>query len=140
MKHRELFEWYQTQLAWVDRRREPKTLEFHGETAESWKHAKEIIFSAYEHFRYYTDDGLPNYEECFDYKDKLIKTYKPYQDKFPCIGILKYRDQKWPIYNDDYGCQEFIVMEEGYHIPICNMGGSLDWYYELDKIIDKIYE
>ena len=148
MTHEELFNFYQSRLAWVERRLEPETLEFYKESKESWKHAKEVIFDFYEHMRYYTDGGIPNYKDCFDYNNKLIHAYKPYTitseegitTEFPCIGILKYRGQKWPIYNDDYGCQDFIVLENDYQLPICNMSGELDWYYELDRILDKIYE
>ena len=41
-----LFGLYQSKLDWINRRLEPKTLEFYKETAESWKHAKEIVFDA----------------------------------------------------------------------------------------------
>ena len=136
----QLFNLYQNKLDWINRRLEPKTLEFYNETAEAWKHAKEIVFDWYQDMRYYVEGGIPKDEECFDYKNKLIAAYKPYKDQFPCIGLLKYRGQTWPIYGDDYGCQDFIVMEDDYQIPVCNMAGCLDWYYELDKIIDKIYD
>ena len=141
-----LFNLYQHKLDWINRRLEPKTLEFYNETAEAWKHAKEIVFDWYQDMRCFVEGGIPDERECFDYNSKLIVAYKPYEikngdivSKFPCCGILTYRDQKWPIYTDDYGCQDFIVMEDGYQIPVCNMAGCLDWYYELDKIIDKIY-
>ena len=137
---KELFELYQSKLAWINRRLEPKSLEFYKETAEAWKHAKEIVFDWYQDLRCYVEGGIPKDEDCFDYSNKLIAAYKPYKDQFPCIGLLKYRDQTWPIYSDDSGCQDFIVTENDYQIPVCSMGGCFDWYYELDKIIDKIYE
>ena len=136
----QLFNLYQNKLDWINRRLEPKTLEFYNETAEAWKHAKEIVFDWYQDMRYYVEDGIPDEKDCFDYSSKLIAAYKPYKDQFPCCGILTYRGQKWPIYTDDYGCQDFIVMEDDNQIPVCNMAGCLDWYYELDKIIDKIYD
>ena len=39
-----LFNMYQSKLAWIDRRLEPDTLKTYNETAEAWKHAKEIVF------------------------------------------------------------------------------------------------
>ena len=139
MTHKQLFNKYQNMLDWINRRLEPDSLKFYEESAESWKHAKEVAFTMYQDIRHYVEGGIPNDEECFDYSSKLIAAYKPYKDQFPCIGLLKYRDQTWPIYSDDYGCQDFIVIEDDYQIPVCNMAGCLDWYYELDRIIDKIY-
>jgi len=148
LTHKKLFDYYQTKLDWINRRLEPDALEFYHDTAEAWKHAKEIAFDWYQDMRYYCEDGIPNHDDCFDYKNKIIAAYKPYKitnkegitTEFPCIGLLKYRGQTWPIYCDDYGCQDFIVLEDGREISVCNMGGELDWYYELDRIIDKIYE
>ena len=135
----QLFILYQNKLDWINRRLEPKTLEFYHETAEAWKHAKEIVFDWYQDIRYYVDGGIPDEKECFDYNNKIKAAYKPYKDKFPCIGILKYRGNTYAIYNDDYGMQDFIVID-GREITIDRFGGGTDWWYEIDRIIDKIYE
>jgi len=146
LTHKNLFNLYQDKLAWVDRMTNPKTLEYTGESKDEWKHAKMIIFDWYQDMRYYCEDGYPG-RECFDYNDKIISAYKPYEmtseagitTKFPCIGLLKYRDNVYPIYNDDYGMQDFIVVD-GHSITVDSFGGGIDWWYVLDKIIDKIYE
>ena len=146
MTEKELFELYQSKLEWINRRLEPETLELYKETAETWKHAKEVAFDMYESLRSLM--GLwPDSREHFDYTNKLIAAYKPYEIKnddgttaeFPCIGLLKYRGNMYPIYNDDYGMQDFIVLD-GREITVSSFGGGTDWWYELDRIIDKIYE
>ena len=147
LTHEELFNYYQNKLAWINRRLEPDTLEFYNETAEAWKHAKEIVFDWYQDMRYYVEGGIPDDRECFDYSSKLIAAYKPYEitndngitTKFPCIGILKYRGNTYPIYNDDYGMQTFIVIND-YSITVDSFAGGTDWWYEIDRIIDKIFE
>ena len=138
LTHEELFNFYQGKLDWINRRLKPDALEFFHETAETWRHAKEIAFDWYQEMRNYCEDGLPKLDECFDYSSKLIAAYKPYNDRFPCIGILKYRGNTYPIYNDDYGMQDFIVID-GYTITVDSFGGGTDWWYEIDQIIDNIY-
>ena len=44
MKHEDLFREYQNKLDWIDRRLKSDCLEVYNETAESWKHAKEVAF------------------------------------------------------------------------------------------------
>ena len=146
LTHKDLFNLYQNKLDWINRRLEPDTLEFYNETAEAWKHAKEIVFDWYQDMRYFCEDGYPG-RECFDYNNKLLAAYKPYEitndngitTKFPCVGLLKYRGNTYPIYDDDYGMQTFIVLD-GREITVDSFGGGIDWWYELDRIIDKIYE
>ena len=46
MKHEDLFNEYQDKLKWIDRRLTPDCLEFYKDTAESWKHAKEVAYEA----------------------------------------------------------------------------------------------
>ena len=106
LTHKDLFNLYQNKLDWINRRLEPDTLEFYNETAEAWKHAKEIVFDWYQDMRYFCEDGYPG-QECFDYNNKLIAAYKPYEitndngitTKFPCVGLLKYRGNTYPIYD-----------------------------------------
>ena len=146
LTHKDLFNLYQNKLDWINRRLEPDTLEFYNETAEAWKHAKEIVFDWYQDMRYFCEGGYPG-RECFDYNTKIISAYKPYEvtnkkgitTEFPCIGLLKYRGNTYPIYNDDYGMQDFIVID-GREITVDSFGGGIDWWYELDRIIDKIYK
>ena len=139
MKHEDLFREYQNKLDWINRRLEPDCLKFYGETAEAWKYAKEVAFQMYQQLRYFCEDGIPKYSDCFYYSSDLkIKPFKTEDNtKFPCIGLLKYRGQEFPIYNDDYGMSNFIVINK---IPITvdSFGGETDWYYIIDRFIDKI--
>ena len=138
MKHEDLFREYQNKLDWINRRLEPDCLKFYQDTPESWKHAKEVAFQMYQQLRYFCEDGLPT-QDCFIYASDLkIKPFKAEdKTKFPCIGLLKYRGQEFPIYNDDYSMSEFIVIDK-MPITINCFGGSPDWYYMVDYLLDKI--
>lgn len=141
MKHEDLFNEYQNKLDWINRRLEPDCLKFYDETAEAWKHAKYIAFSMYQQLRYYCEDGIPNYWECYGTDKRKTRHIKPYVFEngysCPCIAILSYRDNKYPVYNDDYGMSDFVVINDNC-ITVDSFGGGVDWWYELDRIIDKI--
>ena len=138
MKHEDLFNEYQDKLKWIDRRLTPDCLEFYKDTAESWKHAKEVAFQMYQRLRYLCEDGIPT-QDCFKYSNDLgIKALTSDDGiEYPCIGILSYRGHEFPIYNDDYGMSEFIVVND-YTVAVADFGGAPDWYYMVDKILDKI--
>ena len=139
MKHKDLFDDYKQKLNWIDRRLQPETLKFYNETDESWKHAKEIAFGMYQHLRYFCEDGIPT--NCIDYQADVsnIPNYESDTASFKCVGMLNYRDHHFPVYKDDYGMADFIVLED-HTIEVSNFAGGIDWYYEVDSIIDKIYE
>lgn len=142
MKHEVLFEEYQRNLEWINRRLQPSTLDFYHETADAWKHAKEVAFDMYQQLRKYTIGGIPKEADCIRYLKNENKKYPDYvpdgaEQGFPCIGILKYRDREFPIYSDDYGMQDFVVVE-GKHVTVDSFGGGYDWYYEIDRILDNI--
>ena len=44
---------------------------FYDETAEAWKHAKEVAFQMYQQLRYFCDEGIPKYSDCFHYSSDL---------------------------------------------------------------------
>ena len=139
MKHEDLFNEYKQKLNWIDRRLQPDTLKAFNDKAEYWKHAKEIAFGMYQHLRYFCEDGIPT--NCIDYKTDVsnIPDYILDETSFKCIGILSYRDLQFPVYNDDYGMSNFIVLE-GNTIEVDRFGGFTDWYYVVDEILDKIYQ
>jgi hypothetical protein len=93
----------------------------------------------YQHLRYFCEDGIPT--DCIDYKADVsnISDYVSDETSFKCIGILNYRDLQFPVYEDVYGMSNFIVLEDNM-IEVSNCAGCIDWYYEVDSIIDKIYE
>lgn len=137
----ELFDEYKHLLDWINRRTAPNALEFYGETKEQWSHAKQAIFFMFEHLRGYVENGYPNLENCLSYGG--IENYPPYKinDDYECpvVALLNYREETFPVYDDDAGQQNFIVVN-GSEISVDGLGGSYDWYFEVDKVIDKIYD
>lgn len=142
MKHEDLFEVYQSKLQWINRRLTPECLKIYEDTAESWKHAKEVAFSMYQELRLDCEDGVPSLHDCLIQDDAKANTIPPY--KFNngyecyCRGIIHYREHDFPLYVDDYGMTTFIVFE-GNEIQVSSIGGECDWYYPIDLILDKIY-
>jgi hypothetical protein len=142
MKHVDLFDTYQSKLHWIDRRLTPDCLKIYEDTAESWKHAKEVAFSMYQELRLDCEDGIPSLHDCLIQDEEKVRNTPPY--KFEngyecrCHGIIHYRDHDFPLYIDDYGMSEFIVFE-GNEIQVSSIGGECDWYYPIDLILDKIY-
>ena len=135
MLHQTLYDIYLTRLAYIERRMQDDVLEFYGEEKRDWKHAKEIAFQMYEALRYEGED--PGYPTSVVKPDEPIPPYKIGDTEFPCIGVLKYRGEDIPVYNDDYGMRDFIVYQ-GREITHDSFGLSADWYYEVDRIKDKI--
>ena len=142
MKHADLFDTYQSKLQWIDRRLTPDCLKIYEDTAESWKHAKEVAFSMYQELRLDCKDGIPSLHDCLIQDEEKVHNTPPY--KFEngyecrCHGIIHYREHDFPLYIDDYGMSEFIVFE-GNEIQVSSIGGECDWYYPIDLILDKIY-
>ena len=140
MTFKNLFSEYQDILERINRRMEPEVLEFHHDSIDNWKNAKYIAFRMFEQLRYYTEGGVPSLAECLtcegleDFPPMMYGNYK-----CPVIGLLNYRDEVFPVYDDDYGQQLFIVVN-GREINVDSPGGETDWYYEVDKVIDNIYE
>ena len=141
MKHETLFNEYQRELEWIKRRMDPKTMEFHNEKPEDWRHAKEVAFNLYESLRQFCEDGCPRNHEAITIDG--IDKYPPFDagDGYVCavVGVLRYRGLELPVYCDDYGMSDFVVYGDE-HIPVDSFAGSTDWYYELDKKIDHIYD
>jgi hypothetical protein len=142
MKHADLFDTYQSKLQWIDRRLTPDCLKIYEDTAESWKHAKEVAFSMYQELRLDCEDGIPSLHDCLIQDEEKVRNTPPYRFEngyeCRCHGIIHYRDHDFPLYTDDYGMSEFIVFE-GNEIQVSSIGGECDWYYPIDLILDKIY-
>ena len=89
------------------------------------------------------------WKEVFTQDDKKYPSFiqnNGYRDcEFPCIGYITWKGKEYPVYCDDYGCQDFIVFkyktEEGelkeYDITVDNMAGYIDWDWELDRMIEE---
>lgn len=137
-KKRILFDEYQRLLDWVDRRMDPKALAFYKETPESWRHVKEAVFMMYQNTRRLVGD-VPSLHDLMTFEGK--EKHPPHVidgTEFPCLGILRYRDMEFPVYNDDYGMSAFIVLD-GRVVQVDSFGGETDWYYVLDGFIDRIW-
>ena len=133
MKHETLFDHYQRSLSWIKSRMRP-------EVAEATDEAKMALFHLYQDLRRECEDPLPSLASCMSRDGAL--SYPPYrfegqEHAFPCVGILKYRGREYPVYDDDYGMDFFIVVD-GKSIEVDSFAGETDWYYELDYIIDEI--
>ena len=89
------------------------------------------------------------WDEVFTEDDKkypsLIQNNGYMDCEFSCIGYITWRGKEYPVYLDDYGCQDFIVFkykdEDGqvrtYDITVNNMAGYIDWDWELDRMINE---
>ena len=136
------FDHYQSILEWIDRRQQPETLEFYDkDRKEYWHHAKEVAFMMYQNLRHLLGD-TPRLHDLIDKEN--AKDVPPYKFKdgvgeFPCVGVLKYRDREYPVYDDAYGMSWFVVVDDR-SIEVDSFGGETDWYFELDRIIDRIYD
>lgn len=135
------FQHYQSILSWIDRRRDPKTAEFYGEDPSEWKHAKEVAFKLYQDLRHLLGPR-PTLLSCMGTeKAKGIPPYR-FADspaEFPCVGVLEYRGMEFPVYDDDCGMNMFVVVD-GHSVQVDSFGGETDWYYEIDRIIDRVNE
>lgn len=90
------------------------------------------------------DSDRPKWNKIFVSKDNLPS--KVYEDGYECrcFGYITYKGCIYPVYDDDYGCQHFIIYrywnDNGeiaeYDIPVENMGGMLDWWFELNRMKD----
>lgn len=78
------------------------------------------------------------FHECRDLKPYVFDNGY----KCSCFGYIDYEGNIYPVYFDDYGCQNFIVYRyydennqiKEYTFPVENMAGLLDWGYELDRV------
>lgn len=138
-----LFNRYQETLAWIDRRCEEKVLKRHNETIDNWKHAKEVAFNIYQSVRQDVPNGVPSickddniiYDK--DIVNKVPKLILEDGREFEVVSILKYRGLELPIYMDEVGASTFVVIGDT-QIGVTGLGGEYDWYYMIDKILDKI--
>ena len=92
-------------------------------------------FSDFQTMKHYIEDE--DIFKCRNPTKHEIKKYK-IEGNFPVVGILEYRDELIPVYNDDYGQQEFIIYKNK-EIS----GGSYNyfpeytWMYEIDSYLEK---
>ena len=130
MDYETLFNEYQRTLEWLERT----------SAKEDTGLAKYTAFSMYQSLRRSVENGCPSYKDIQYFKRKSRK-YPPkvFDNGYecPCVGKIEYRGNTYPVYCDDYGCQDFIIVGDR-HIQVNGMGGMTDWYFELDRIIDKI--
>lgn len=135
MTKEELFEIYQNELNWINRRLQEPTLEFYKEFSDNWRHAKEVAFKMYQALRFYcTDEDVLSIDIIPLDVTEQISDY----NGCPCVGYISYRGQKFYAYCDEPGQQEFIIVGDKvitfstFDCPL------IDWWYEVDKVIDNI--
>ena len=135
------FDQYESTLEWIDRWRQETALRFYNDQKDYWRHAKEVAFSLYQGIRPLLGE-LPALNDLLD--RSRAGEFPPYRFEggdagFPCVGVLKYRDGEYPVYDDEYGMNRFVVVD-GHSVQVESSYGETDWYFELDKIIDRIYD
>lgn len=139
MTFKNLFSEYQDTLDWIERMKSLKDVLHKQDVEYDWKMSKLVAFQMFQHLRHYIDDGEPKIEDCLTTDG--VENYPPkiYDNGYECpvIALLHYRGETYPVYNDDYGQQDFIVIDDK-DIPIQGLGGVYDWYNEIDYIIDDI--
>lgn len=87
----------------------------------------------------------PNWDTVFSRIDNIPPKIYESGYECTCFGIIAYKGNKYPVYIDDYGCQDFIVYryydkENNYcerEISVRNMSGFLDWWFELNRMKDE---
>ena len=90
-------------------------------------------------------NDIPNWDDIFTYVNDVPPRNYENGYKCDCFGIITYKGNIYPVYDDSYGCQHFIVYryydEENnikeYEIPVCNPAGFIDWWFELNVMKDK---
>ena len=136
-----IFKIYQSKLAWSRRMQQTKdtTWQKRLEMTDdawyfTWHQIRYAIFSMYEDLREFPDPA-----ECIEHGPKF-NTYdnilRVGDSEFCCVGMLSYRGIKFPIYYDEGGSEEFIRWEDEDGAEDISMG--MDWWYELDRFIDRI--
>lgn len=131
MKHAELFKIYQESLKQIERQRKEGL-----SSPERIKKLKREAFFLYEDKRYKCEDGI-GAPTSVAHPNKRIPPYEKDGQSFPCLGVIEYRGEVLPVYYDDAGMSDFIVYQ-GRDIMHDSFGGETDWYYEVDRIKDKI--
>lgn len=87
----------------------------------------------------------PNWDDVFSLADNLPSRIYKNGYECQCVGIITYKGYKYPVYSDDYGCQDFIVYRylddnnvyQEHEITVRNMAGFLDWWFELNRMKDE---
>lgn len=146
LTYEDLFMEYQDKLDWANR-----MIKSFPSQEQEWKRVKFAVFLMFEELRACCDDAPECREHgergaCVHYGSEYADKYPAKKSiseetgveyEFPVIGELTYRGLTLPIYDDDYGLQSFVTFD-GEDIPILTIGGSFDWYYQIDKHLDKI--
>ena len=87
----------------------------------------------------------PNWEDVFSLVDNLPSRVYESGYECKCFGIIAFKGHKYPVYSDDYGCQDFIIycyldtngIYQEHEITVRNMAGILDWWFELNRMKDE---
>lgn len=91
------------------------------------------------------DSDRPVWDEVFVSRDDLPPRIEDSGYVCDCFGYIEYKGNIYPLYTDDYGCQDFIIYRYRnngaeiveYVISVQNMGGMLDWWFELNRMKDE---
>jgi len=71
------------------------------------------------------------HKSCFDKEDYINE----------CIGVLTYKGIEFPIFNDEYGMQDYIeFMDEAGNIQSADALADWDYLYESHMILNKLLQ
>lgn len=124
---------YESQLCYIKRMIEPKTLSVYNMTKEYWEGYYYAVFHWFETMKDYCTDFDPLMREATIKEEQEFL----YENQPPC-GVLDYRGVRAPVYDDDYGQQLFMVFRgQIYGGGAFNTAPERDFCYIIDGIIDR---
>ena len=137
MEFKEILEKYEDDIKYADRMLEPRCLSFFKKSEDYWKGYKKACYSWFQmakecvHFTPLTREADEEEKEQLKYIENDT-VYEP-------IFILLYRGEEIPVYDDDYGQQEFIIYNgEHYSGGTYNFAAVFDFCSFVDRIKDNI--
>lgn len=138
MEFQELLEQYENNIQYANRMMTPESLSFFKKTIDYWNGFKHANFKWFQTMKDYSNFKPFTREPKKKEKEELRYTNMNGDIFEPC-AILEYRNEIVPIYNDDYGQQEFILYKDNIISGgTYNLMADYDFCHEIDRIKDGI--
>jgi hypothetical protein len=138
MSFEEILERYENDINYANRMLKPESLSFFKKTVDYWKGYKRASFKWFQdmklelNFIPETQKLIKEESHEYIYVDEFNNYYFPYK-------LLLYRQEKIPVYSDDYGQQDFIVYKgKAFYGGPYNFCADNDFCSFVDTIKDDI--
>jgi len=138
MEFTKVLEKYESEINYANRMLSPECLSFYKKTEEYWRGYKKAMYKWLQFMKLHcnftpeTEQMSKKESEQLIYVDEFNNYYYPYQ-------WLVYRGEKIPVYNDDYGQQDFVIYKgKGFYAGAYNMDTLYDFCSFIDTIKDGI--